>query len=112
MRCAAERLEGDVTVLDLSGRQMLDMNTEVTDRIRALIREGRRKFLLNLENVAYLDSSGLGDLAGAHQAAIKEGVSLKLANVQERVAQLLRTVNLWRVFEVFDSEPEGLRSFD
>jgi anti-sigma B factor antagonist len=112
MNCVAERVVADVTVLDLSGQRMLGgMNTEVTDKIRSLIGDSRTKFLLNLQGVSYLDSSGLGDLAEAHQTAVRRGAKLKLSNVQERVALLLRTVNLLKVFEIFESEEEALKSF-
>jgi anti-sigma B factor antagonist len=112
MNCVAERRVADVTVLDLTAQRMLGgVNTEVTDRIRSLIGESRTKFLLNLKDVSYLDSSGLGDLAGAHQTAARQGAKLKLSNVQDRVALLLRTVNLLKIFEIFDSEEEALKSF-
>jgi len=112
MRCVGERLVADVTILDLVGRGMLgEINTELTDKVRARIGERRTKFLLNLDGVSYLDSNGLGDLAGAHQAAAKQGATVKLAGVQQRVADLLRTVNLIKAFEVFDSEEEALTSF-
>jgi anti-sigma B factor antagonist len=112
MRCAGERLVADVTILDLAGRGMLgEINTEVTDRVRALIGERRTKLLLNLGGVSYLDSNGLGDLAGAYQVVAKQGATMKLSNVQQRVFDLLRTVNLAKAFEIFDSEEEALRSF-
>jgi anti-sigma B factor antagonist len=112
MRCSAERTVGDVTVLDLAAQDALGLvRTEVSDRVRQLAAQGRRKLVLNLADVSYLDSSGLGDLAQAHQAATADKATLKLSNVQPRVADLLRTVNLWRVFESFDSEGDAVSSF-
>jgi anti-sigma B factor antagonist len=112
MRCAAERLIVDVTVLDLAARDgFAPLTSEVSDRVRALTVEGRTKFLLNFGEVSYLDSNGLGDLAKAHTVASGSGALVKLLNVQPRVADLLRTVNLWRVFESFASEQEALKSF-
>ena len=111
MRFNAERLSADVTILDLAGEQALgDLTPHVANRIKGLLGEGRRKFILNFDGVAYLDSSGLGDLATAHQAAEREGAKLKLINVPPRVSTLLRTVNLLRVFEIVGSEAEAIRS--
>ena len=112
MRCIADRQVEDVTVLDLASPEGFgELNTEVSDRIKALALEGRGRILLNLQEVAYLDSSGLGDLANAYQGAAAKGANVKLSNVQPRVAALLRTVNLLRFFEIFDSEEEALKSF-
>jgi anti-sigma B factor antagonist len=112
MRCVGERLVSDVTILDLAGPGGLgEINTEITDKVRARIGERCTKFLLNLSGVSYLDSNGLGDLAGAQQTAAKQGATVKLSGVHQRVADLLRTVNLIKAFEVFDSEEEALKSF-
>src|SRR5690348_5307533 len=111
MRFTTERVIADVTILDLASEQVLgEMNTQVANRIADLIGEGRRKFILNFDGVAYLDSSGLGDLAAAHQTAAKGDAKLKLINVPPRVSTLLRTVNLLRVFELAASETEAIRS--
>ena len=112
MRFSAERLIADVTILDLAGEQGLgDMSTQVADRIGGLIGEGRRKFILNFDGVAYIDSSGLGDLAKAHKTALREDAKLKLINVPPRVSALLRTVNLFKVFDIVGSEAEAIRGF-
>ena len=112
MRFNAERLIADVTILDLAGEQGLgDMTTHVADRISGLIGDGRRNFILNFDGVTYLDSSGLGDLAKAHQTALREDAKLKLINVPPRVSTLLRTVNLLRVFDIVGTEAEAIRSF-
>jgi anti-anti-sigma factor len=112
MRFSAERLIADVTILDLASEQALgDMDTHVANRVSDLIGEGRRKFVLNFDHVAYIDSSGLGDLAAAHQAAARENATLTLLNVPARVQTLLRTVNLLRVFEIVGSEAEAIRRF-
>ncbi len=112
MRFTAERLIADVTILDLASEQALgDMTTHVANRIGDLIGEGRRKFILNFDGVAYLDSSGLGDLAKAHKTATQEDAKLKLINVPPHVSTLLRTVNLLRFFEIVESEAEAIRGF-
>jgi anti-anti-sigma factor len=112
LRSIAERKVADVVILDLTGESTFGgLKPEVTERVRTLMRAGQTKFVLNLQDVSYLDSSGLGDLAGAHQAAAKEGAQLKISGVQPRISDLLRTVNLLRVFEIFESEPQALKSF-
>lgn len=113
MRCVAERVVGEVVVLDVATRAGLgEVSTEVTDRVRERLGEGRRAFLLNLAGVASLDSHGLGDLIGAYRAASKEGATLKLLGVHERVDYPLRVMNLSKSFERFDDEAEALRSFE
>ena len=93
MRFTAERLVADVTILDLASEQALgDMTTHIANRIGDLIGEGRRKFILSFDGVAYLDSSGLGDLAKAHKTATQQDAKLKLINVPPHVSTLLRTV--------------------
>ena len=112
MRCISERVVGRVTVLDLASRAMLgELNTEVTNKVEALTAQGRRAFILNLDGVSSLDSRGLGDLVGAHQAAATQGGVVKLVNVHERVAHPLNIMNLSKILERFDSEDEALRSF-
>src|SRR3954468_17011934 len=112
MRFTAERLVADVTILDLASEQALgDMEPHLANRISGLVGEGRRKFIVNFDGVAYLDSSGLGDLVKTHQTVTRKAAKLKLINVPPRVATLLRTVNLLRVFDIGDSEAEAIRSF-
>ena len=112
MRLTGERLIADVTILDLASEQALgDLSTPVANRISGLVGEGRRKFILNFDGVAYLDSIGLGDLAKAHQTAEREDAKLKLINVPPRILTLLRTVNLLRIFEIVGSESDAIRSF-
>ena len=113
MRCVSERLVGSVTVLDVASRAILgELNTEITDTIERLLEQGRRVFLLNLDGVSSLDSNGLGDLVGAAEAARRQGGTLKLASVNERVAHPLRIMNLSHTLEAFDTEDEALRSLE
>jgi anti-sigma B factor antagonist len=112
MRCSSERQVGDVTILDLSGQQALvELENVVTNRTRSLLAADRRKFVLNMADVSYLDSRGLGDLAEEHQTAARNGAALKLTNVHPRVLTLLKTVNLLKVFDVFESDEDALASF-
>ena len=112
MRFDTERRVGQVTILDLAGQVVFgNVKTEVTERIRDLLRDGHRAFLLNLDAVTSIDSHGLGDLVAAHEAAAREGAKLKLMNVRPRVREPLRVMNLLKSFETFESEQEGVTSF-
>ena len=112
MRCLGERVAGEVTVVDLGSRASLsDLSTDVTDKVTELAARGCRAVLLNLDGVSSLDSRGIGDLVGAHQAAVSAGGTLMLSNVHERVAHPLRTMNLSKTLHTFQTEEEALRSF-
>jgi anti-sigma B factor antagonist len=108
----AERDSGRVTVLDLSGKMTLgEGDTLLTDKLRSLLHQGKKNVLLNLAQVNYVDSAGLGAIVSAYTTVTREGGSLKLANVTKRLQDLLSITKLLTVFETFDSEDEGIRSF-
>jgi anti-sigma B factor antagonist len=108
----AERNTGNVTVLDLSGRITLgEGDVLLKDKLHSLLNQGRRDVLLNLENVQYVDSAGLGAIVGAYTTVTRQGGTLKLANVTKRLQDLLSITKLLTVFETFDSEAEALRSY-
>ncbi|HZT38224.1 MAG TPA: STAS domain-containing protein [Bryobacteraceae bacterium] len=103
---------GDVTVINLSGRITLG---EGTSRVRAAVREalarGRKNLLLNLHDVFYLDSSGLGELVTLHTTVRKAGGHLKLMKLNELTRNLLTVSKLYTVFETFADEQSALESF-
>jgi anti-sigma B factor antagonist len=108
----AERNTGNVTVLDLSGRITLgEGDVLLKDKLHSLLNQGRRDVLLNLENVQYVDSAGLGAIVGAYTTMTRQGGTLKLANITKRLQDLLSITKLLTVFETFDSEAEALRSY-
>ena len=80
-------------------------------KLHSLLNQGRREVLLNLENVNYVDSAGLGAIVGAYTTMTREGGTLKLANVTKKLQDLLSITKLLTVFETFDSEAEALRSY-
>ena len=80
-------------------------------RQHSLLNQGRKDVLLNLAQVSYVDSAGLGAIVGAYTTMTREGGSLKLANVTKKLQDLLSITKLLTVFETFDSEDEGLRSY-
>lgn len=108
-----ERTSDDVNVLDLDGRMTRNDGYGVLKpRVSELVTEGRRRFLLNLTAVPYLDSSGVGELISVFISVRNNGGVLKLAGPTDRVAELLTVAKLDTVFEVFDSESSALDSFD
>jgi anti-sigma B factor antagonist len=101
----------DVVILDLSGRITMGEGTLVLrDQIRKLLTPTDRKFLLNLADVNYIDSSGLGELVTAFTTIRNQGGQLKLLNLTHRVQDLLQITKLLTVFEVFNSEAEALKT--
>ena len=109
---ANTRLVGGVTIVDLSGRIVLgDGSTALRDLVRNLISAGNKKILLNLRNVDYIDSSGLGELVSAFTSMRSGGGELKLLNLTKRVQALLQITKLYTVFDITDDEATSLKSF-
>jgi anti-sigma B factor antagonist len=108
----AERESGSVTILDLSGKIVLgEDGTMLNDKLQSLLHQGKRNVLLNLGQVPYVDSAGLGALVRAYTTVTREGGSLKLANVTKKMQDLLSITKLLTVFDSFDSEEEAVRSY-
>ncbi len=94
------REAGDVTILDLSGRVTLgEITIRLRDTIQELTQQGRSKILLNMADVSYVDSGGLGELTASFAAVGRPGGQLKLVNLSERVHGLLRITKLTTIFE-------------
>jgi anti-sigma B factor antagonist len=107
-----ERVVGGVSILDLSGKIVLgEGDMQAKERIKDLLADGQRKILLNLADVNYIDSAGLGALISSYTTAKREGGSLKLVNLTKRIQDLLAITKLITVFETFDNEAEALASF-
>ncbi|MGI8494049.1 MAG: STAS domain-containing protein [Pyrinomonadaceae bacterium] len=108
----AERQAGDVTILDLSGKITIgEGSVHLRETVRRLLGEGKKKILLNLGKVGYVDSSGIGELVSSFTAVNKEGGSLKLLNLTQKIQDLLAITKLLTVFDVYDSESEALSSY-
>lgn len=108
----AERTVNDVTILDLKGKMTLGEGDELLkDRINSLLAAGRKKLLLNLEGVPYIDSAGLGEVVRTYTTVSRQGGSLKLLNLTKRIEDLLSITKLLTVFETFDSEAEVVQSY-
>jgi anti-sigma B factor antagonist len=108
-----ERVVGGVSILDLSGKIVLgEGDVQVKERIKDLLSDGQRRILLNLAEVNYIDSAGLGTLIGSYTTVKRDGGSLKLVNLTKRIQDLLAITKLITVFETFDNEAEALASFN
>ena len=109
---ASTRPVGGVTIVDLSGRITLGEGSVILrDTIRDLVSKGKNKILLNLADVTYIDSSGIGELVSAFTAVRKEGGDLKLLNLTKKVHDLLQITKLYTVFDVKDDEAVAISAF-
>ena len=109
----AERTVSDVTVLDLKGKMTLGEGDELLkDKINSLLASGKRKLVLNLEGVPYIDSAGLGEIVRTYTTVSRQGGSLKLLNLTKRIEDLLAITKLLTVFETYDTENEAVKSFN
>ena len=107
-----ERTVNDVTVLDLKGKMTLGEGDELLkDKINSLLAAGKKKLLLNLEGVPYIDSAGLGEVVRTYTTVSRQGGSLKLLNLTKRIEDLLSITKLLTVFETFDTEADAVASF-
>jgi anti-sigma B factor antagonist len=101
-----------VTVVNAAGRITLGEGSGLMrDKIAELLKAGRSKILLNLGEVSYIDSSGIGELVAAFTSVTNRGGQMKLLNLTKKVEGLLQITKLYTVFEVFDSEVTAIRSF-
>ena len=107
-----ERQAGDVTVLDMKGKITIgEGSVALRTAIRRMLEEGKKKILLNLAGVGYIDSSGIGELVSSYTAINKESGELKLLNLTQKLQDLLTITKLLTVFDVYESEEEALASF-
>jgi len=113
MPCKANiRQVGDVAIVDLRGRITLgDGAGIVRETVKDILREGQKRLVLNLGDVSYIDSSGLGELVSAYATGANQGAQIKLLNVQKRVQDLIQLTKLYTVFESFTDEAAAVQSF-
>ena len=109
---ASTRQVDEITVVDLSGRITLgEGSTVLRDTVRELLGRGQKKILLNLGDVTYIDSSGIGELVSGFTTVANQGGQLKLLNLTKKVHDLLQITKLYTVFEVHNEEAGAIRSF-
>ena len=103
---------GDVCLLDVSGKITLgEGSVVIRDAVKKLAGDGTKNIVLNLGDVTYIDSSGIGELVSAFTSVSNNGGNLKLLNLTKRVKDLLQITKLYTVFEVFDDEAAAVASF-
>jgi len=108
----SDRTIGDITVIDIGGRITIDDGADLfRDRVRALLRDGRAKLILNFKDSSYIDSTALGEIVRSYTSATRKGGTLKLLRVPPRVHELLVVTKLLSVFDLFDEEAEAVKSF-
>ena len=106
------RTVGDVHILDVSGKIMLGEGTmAVRNTVRELLKNGTKKIILNLGDVNYIDSSGIGELVSSFTTVTNQGGQLKLLNLTKKNQELLAITKLLTVFQVYDSEQAAVASF-
>jgi anti-sigma B factor antagonist len=111
MKASNRQVDG-ITIVDMSGRITLGEGSVVLrDSIRDLIGKGQKKILLNLGDVTYIDSSGIGELVSAFTAVRREGGELKLLKLTKKVHDLLQITKLYTVFDIKDDEATAIQAF-
>ena len=106
------RQVGDVTVVDVAGRITLgEGSATLRDAMREMVNQNQKKILLNLGEVSYIDSSGIGELVSGFTTVTNSGGNLKLLNLNKRVKDLLQITKLYTVFDVHEDEAGAIRSF-
>ena len=108
-----ERQAGDVTILDMTGEVRIgEGSVSLRDSIRNLADQGKKKVLLNLAGVKYMDSTGVGELIANYTTITRGGGQLKLLNLTDRIQNLLVITKLLTVFDAYENEAEALKSFE
>ena len=111
VKISTRQVDG-VTILDLSGRITLgEGSVQLRDAVRDLLAKGQKHILLNLGDVNYIDSSGIGELVSAFTAVRREGGELKLLNLTKKVHDLLQITKLYTVFDIKDDEATAVKAF-
>jgi len=101
-----------ITVLEIDGRIVLgEESNGFRERVKELLAAGKRKIVLNLANVTYIDSAGLGTLVATFHSARSQGATLKLANLGSKFKEVLQVTKLMTVFDVYDSDSAAVASF-
>jgi len=110
---ASIRQTNDVTIVDLSGQIILGEGSSVLrDTVKDLLSKGEKRILLNLSNINYMDSSGIGELISAHTSVCNQGGEMKLLHLTKKVRDLLQIMKLYSVFQVLDDEAQAVAAFN
>ncbi|HET7258905.1 MAG TPA: STAS domain-containing protein [Candidatus Acidoferrum sp.] len=101
-----------VSVVALDGRIVLgEESNALREKVKSLIAEGKKKVVLNMANITFIDSAGLGTLVASHHSAKSQGAALKLAHLGSKFQEVLQITKLLTVFDVYSTEAEAVASF-
>ena len=107
-----ERQVGDVVILDIQGKILIGEGDDaLREAVTRLVESGKKKILLNLADVPYVDSAGLGEIVRTYTTVSRKGGKLKLLNLTKKIQDLLSITKLLTVFETYESEDEAVRSY-
>jgi anti-sigma B factor antagonist len=107
-----DREVNGVSVIDLEGRIVLgEESNSFRERVKSLLAAGKKKIVLNLANVSYIDSAGLGTLVATFHSARSQGATLKLAHLGQKFKEVLQVTKLMTVFDTYDNEAAAIQSF-
>ena len=108
----SERKVGGVTIVDVAGKMVATDNPgRLKDKVTSLIFQGDKQIVLNLGNVNYVDSSGLGEIVACHSSAMKGGADIKIANAGNKIKDLLVMTRLITIFDAHETEDAAVKSF-
>jgi anti-sigma B factor antagonist len=111
LKITAHQVDG-VDVIELSGRVVLgEESNALRETVKSLLASGHKNIVLNMDNVTYIDSAGLGTLVASHHSARTQGASLKLSNLGSKFQEILQVTKLLTVFDTYDSEAAAVQSF-
>jgi len=101
-----------VSVVAMDGRIVLgEESTALREKVKSFLAEGKKKVVMNMDNVTFIDSAGLGTLVAAHTSAKSQGASLRLCHLGSKFKEVLQITKLLTVFEVYDNEAAAVASF-
>lgn len=107
-----ERDVNGITVVDIEGRIVLgEESNAFREKVKGLLAAGKRKIVLNMANVSYIDSAGLGTLVATFHSAKSQGATLKLANLGAKFREVLQVTKLMTVFDTYENESAAVQSF-
>jgi len=105
------RTSNGITILDFHGKLTIEVTAQVRKAVADLLEAGRKNILLNLEDVSFMDSSGIGELVRSYHRVMREGGQVRLLNLTKKMRELLAITKLLTIFECYDDEVEALGSF-
>jgi anti-sigma B factor antagonist len=111
LKMTSREVDG-VTVIAMDGRIVLgEESNALREKVKSLVAEGKKKVVMNMNNVTFIDSAGLGTLVAAHHSAKGQGASLRLCHLGTKFQEVLQITKLMTIFEVYNTEAEAVASF-